>query len=95
MFGTDDSIAIFENFVKENGGRIELKVASDFQGKKTHSAVAIGLRFFQQVSQKRMIKTVEQFFYLCFHLLICITNSKSLVFLKLDDYCGYAPLNNA
>jgi hypothetical protein len=63
VFRTDDPIAIFEDFVKENGGRIELKVASDFQGKKTHSAVAIGLKYFEQASQKRMIKMVAIFFY--------------------------------
>ena len=67
VFGTDDPLTIFEVLVKENGGRIELKVASDFQGKKTHSAVAIGLKYFQQVLQKRMIKTVALFFS-CFFI---------------------------
>ena len=67
VFGTDDPLTIFEEFVKENGGRIDLKVASDFQGKKTHSAVAIGLKYFQQVSQKRMIKTVALFFSCFFY----------------------------
>jgi hypothetical protein len=67
VHGTDDALTIFEGFVKENEGRIELKVATDFQGKKTHSAVAIGLKYFQQVLQKPIIKTVAHFFS-CFFI---------------------------
>ena len=62
MFETDDSIAIFEEFVKQQGGKDNLKVNSDYQGKLTHSAVAIGLKYFQQVTQKRLIKTVRFIF---------------------------------
>ena len=62
MFETDDSLAIFEEFVKQQGGKDNLKVNSDYQGKLTHSAVAIGLKYFQQVTQKRLIKTVRFIF---------------------------------
>ena len=59
MFETDDSLAVFEEFVKEKRGKDNLKVTSDYQGKTTHSAVAIGLKYFEQITQKRLIKTVR------------------------------------
>ena len=61
-FETDDSITVFEEFVKQHGGNASFKIASDFQGKQTHSAVAIGLKYFEQVTQKRLIKTVRTCF---------------------------------
>ena len=55
-FGTDDDIAVF---IEQKGGNTLLKIGTDFQGKMTHSGVGIGLKYFEQVHQKRMIKMVR------------------------------------
>jgi hypothetical protein len=62
VFGTDDEITAFIEFVKQQGGNAAFKISTEYLGKQTHSAVAIGLKYFEQVSQKRLIKTVRNLY---------------------------------
>ena len=58
-----DNITVFEELVKKLGGSLNYKVASEFQGKQTHRTVAIGLKYFEQAIQKRIIKMVQKHFW--------------------------------
>ena len=62
-FGTTEEVTTFVDHVKEHGGSSSLKVSTDFLGKRTHSAIGICLKYFEQVLQKRMINTVRLLFY--------------------------------
>ena len=57
-FSTDEHIANFEDYIKQEGGK-ELKIGVDYQGKATHPGIAIGLKYFEQANQKRMVKAVS------------------------------------
>ena len=56
---TDEEITSFLDFVKLKGGSDAKKVSTKYLGKQTHSAVAIGLAYFDRVTQKRLLKTVR------------------------------------
>ena len=58
-FETNEEITAFIDFVKHHGGVSAFKISTDFLGKRTHSAVAICIKYFDQVLQKRLIKTVR------------------------------------
>ena len=57
-FSTDENLSVFEDYVIQEGGK-ELKVGADLQGKATHMGLAIGLKYFEQAHQKRMVKAVS------------------------------------
>ena len=58
-FGTSEELAPFIEYIKENGGSSNMKVSTDYKGKRLHSAVAISLKSLSREIQRRLVKSVS------------------------------------
>ena len=56
-FGLEDDLSKFTKFIKDNG-LLDIRINTDYKGKKTHYASAIPLMFFELEMRKRLIKLV-------------------------------------
>ena len=57
-FGTSEELTSFIEFIKQHEGSAVYKISTEYMGKQTHSGVAIPLKQFGIVVQKRLIKSV-------------------------------------
>ena len=57
-FGTKEEVTTYVDFMRQQGGNYK-KISTDYLGKRTHSAIVICIKYFEQGLQKRLIKTVS------------------------------------
>ena len=58
IFGTDEGLVEFKEYLKQKGGATNYRLYAEFSGKTTHNACSLSLDYFEPELRKRLTRTV-------------------------------------